>query len=201
MGTRKQRMCIPYKNIIILFCIYSIFLLFCILFFTFHVPIFCYFFILESGILKLFLCSLKLLFWHKKKEKKLTRHVKYRCRSRNFWFGGGGDGPNFGLERTVELFCRNYLSPTPPTTSRGCKLYNSFTLTMFRILDVKDAPSEHIHLLCLVTKIERRIDHRRVPKTLAFPFHLLISIISGCLLQTPDIINSNFFRFPWKFRV
>ena len=64
---------------------------------------------------------------------------------------------------------------------------------MFRILDVKDAPSEHIHLLCLVTKIERRTDHRRVPKTLAFLFHLLISIISGCLLQTPNIINSNFF--------
>lgn len=28
-----------------------------------------------------------------------------------------GRGPSFGLERTVELFCRNYFSPTPPPTS------------------------------------------------------------------------------------
>ena len=141
-------------------------------------------------------------YFETKNRKKINQTCKIQVQIQEFFiWGWGGDGPNFGLERTVELFCRNYLSPTPPTTSRGCKLYNSFTLTMFRILDVKDAPSEHIHLLCLVTEIERRTDHRRVPKTLAFPFHLLISIISGCLLQTPDIINSNFFRFPWKFRV
>ena len=93
----------PLQNIIILFYIYSIFLLFCILFLTFHVPIFCYFFILESGILKLFLCSLKLLFWNKKQEKNWPDMWNTGADPGIFDLGGGvGEGPNFGLERTVE---------------------------------------------------------------------------------------------------
>ena len=37
------------------------------------------------------------------------------------FFIGGGD-PNFGSERTVELFCGKLLLPTPPPTSHGCTL-------------------------------------------------------------------------------
>ena len=38
------------------------------------------------------------------------------------FFIGGWGGPNFGSERTVELFCGKLLLPTPPPTSHGCTL-------------------------------------------------------------------------------
>ena len=63
---------------------------------------------------------------------------------RNFWLGGGG-GPNFGSERTVELFC--------------AKLLLTETTTSFLICE-RRLPLAWKILLCE----QRRTDHRRIPK-------------------------------------
>ena len=50
------------------------------------------------------------------------------------FIGGGGEGPNLGSERTVELFCGKLLlthTPHTPPTSCGCTLYRCNSLAPY----------------------------------------------------------------------
>ena len=73
------------------------------------------------------------------------------------WGWGGGWGPNFGSERTVELFCG--------------KLLLTETTTCFSICERRSALAREV-LLCE----QRRTDHRRVPKNnfiFKYPWNLV----------------------------
>ena len=63
--------------------------------------------------------------------------------------GGGGKGPNFGSERTFEIFCG--------------KLLLIETSTRFSICERRSPVAREILL-----GEQRRTDHRRVPKTITF---------------------------------
>ena len=80
--------------------------------------------------------------------------------------GGGGGGPNFGSEWTVEHSYGKLPLPTPPPTSRGCRpAEKAETTTCFSICE-RRSPLAREMLLCK----QRRTDHRMVPKKNSYIF-------------------------------
>ena len=74
--------------------------------------------------------------------------------------GGGGGGPNFGSEWTVEHSYGKLPLPRPPPTNRGCRpAEKAETTTCFSICE-RRSPLAREMLLCE----QRRTDHRMVPK-------------------------------------
>ena len=89
------------------------------------------------------------------------------------FIAGGGEDPNLGSERTVELFCGKLLlthTPHTPPTSCGCTLYRCNSLAPYCALKYYSWNIQpwNILLLCLVTKIAQ-ISQNATPVSLKQP--------------------------------
>ena len=60
-----------------------------------------------------------------------TLNSCHRGGSRNFWLGWGGGGPNFGSERTVELFWGKLLFPHTPSHQWWLHVIIPWPLTVY----------------------------------------------------------------------